>query len=61
MDIIIGIENDKPNTENALDTGNKKFDIDLQEYIKKLDENIVVYKDMAEIYFGYEVFPDFHG
>merc|ERR1719379_2390013 len=60
FDIIIGADGANSRTAKAIDAGQYNFAIAFQERIKIPEEKMDYYKDLAEMYVGDDVSPDFY-
>ena len=61
VDLIIGADGANSRTAKAMDAGQYNFAIAFQERIKISDEKLEFYEEMAEMYVGDDVSPDFYG
>ena len=61
FDIIVGADGANSRTAKAIDAGQYNFAIAFQERIKIPQEKMEYYKDLAEMYVGDDVSPDFYG
>lgn len=61
FDLIIGSDGANSRVAKAMDAGTYNFAIAFQERIKISDEKMAFYEDMAEMYVGDDVSPDFYG
>jgi len=61
VDLIIGADGANSRTAKAMDAGLYNFAIAFQERIKISDEKMAFYEEMAEMYVGDDVSPDFYG
>ncbi|CAM9527150.1 unnamed protein product [Choristocarpus tenellus] len=61
VDLIIGADGANSRVAKAMDAGSYNFAIAFQERIKIDDDKMDFYKDMAEMYVGDDVSPDFYG
>ena len=60
FDIIVGADGANSRTAKAIDAGHYNFAIAFQERIKIPQEKMEYYKDLAEMYVGDDVSPDFY-
>jgi geranylgeranyl reductase len=60
FDIIVGADGANSRTAKAIDAGQYNFAIAFQERIKIPQEKMEYYKDLAEMYVGDDVSPDFY-
>jgi len=60
-DIVIGADGANSRVAKAIDAGEYNYAIAFQERIKIDDEKMEFYKDLAEMYVGDDVSPDFYG
>merc|ERR1712066_97217 len=60
VDVIIGADGANSRTAKAIDAGDYDYAIAFQERIKISDEQMKRYEDMAEMYVGDDVSPDFY-
>ncbi|EOD18062.1 hypothetical protein EMIHUDRAFT_432259 [Emiliania huxleyi CCMP1516] len=60
FDIIVGADGANSRTAKAIDAGEYNFAIAFQERIKIPDEKMKYYEDLAEMYVGDDVSPDFY-
>jgi geranylgeranyl reductase len=60
FDMIIGADGANSRTAKAIDAGEYNFAIAFQERIKIPDEKMKYYEDLAEMYVGDDVSPDFY-
>merc|ERR1719263_93833 len=60
FDIIVGADGANSRTAKAIDTGQYNFAIAFQERIKIPQEKMEYYEEMAEMYVGDDVSPDFY-
>merc|ERR1719198_2850769 len=60
VDVIIGADGANSRTAKAIDAGEYNFAIAFQERIKISDEKMKYYEDLAEMYVGDDVSPDFY-
>jgi len=60
FDIIIGADGANSRTAKAIDAGEYNYAIAFQERIKISDEKMKYYEDLAEMYVGDDVSPDFY-
>jgi len=61
VDVIIGADGANSRVAKAMDAGQYNFAIASQERIKISEEKMVFYEEMAEMYVGDDVSPDFYG
>ena len=61
MDVIIGADGANSRVAKAIDAGEYNFAIAFQERIKISDEKMEFYDELAEMYVGDDVSPDFYG
>jgi len=61
VDVIIGADGANSRVAKAIDAGEYNFAIAFQERIKISDEQMNFYEDLAEMYVGDDVSPDFYG
>jgi len=61
VDIIVGADGANSRVAKAMDAGQYNFAIAFQERIKISDEKMKFYEEMAEMYVGDDVSPDFYG
>ena len=61
VDLIVGADGANSRVAKAMDAGQYKFAIAFQERIKIPDDNMEFYEEMAEMYVGDDVSPDFYG
>jgi len=61
VDLIIGADGANSRVAKAMDAGLYNFAIAFQERIKIPDEKMKFYEEMAEMYVGDDVSPDFYG
>eukprot|EP00970_Alexandrium_tamarense_P001294 scaffold136_cov203-Alexandrium_tamarense.AAC.4 len=61
VDLIIGADGANSRVAKAMDAGEYNFAIAFQERIKITDEQMSFYEEMAEMYVGDDVSPDFYG
>jgi len=61
FDLIIGADGANSRVAKAMDAGAYNFAIAFQERIKISDEKMALYEEMAEMYVGDDVSPDFYG
>ena len=61
VDLIIGADGANSRVAKAMDAGEYNFAIAFQERIKISDEKLKFYEEMAEMYVGDDVSPDFYG
>jgi len=60
FDIIVGADGANSRTAKAIDAGEYNFAIAFQERIKISDDKMKYYEDLAEMYVGDDVSPDFY-
>merc|ERR1719253_1471976 len=60
-DLIIGADGANSRVAKAMDAGEYNFAIAFQERIKIPDDKMTFYEEMAEMYVGDDVSPDFYG
>jgi len=60
-DLIVGADGANSRVAKAMDAGEYNFAIAFQERIKIPDEKLSFYEEMAEMYVGDDVSPDFYG
>jgi len=61
VDMVIGADGANSRVAKAMDAGEYNFAIAFQERIKIPDDKMVFYEEMAEMYVGDDVSPDFYG
>jgi len=61
VDVIVGGDGANSRVAKAMDAGKYNFAIAFQERIKISDEKMAFYEEMAEMYVGDDVSPDFYG
>jgi len=61
VDVLIGGDGANSRVAKAMDAGQYNFAIAFQERIKIPDEKMAFYEEMAEMYVGDDVSPDFYG
>jgi len=61
VDVIVGGDGANSRVAKAMDAGQYNFAIAFQERIKISDEKMQFYEEMAEMYVGDDVSPDFYG
>merc|ERR1719498_830927 len=61
VDVIIGADGANSRVAKAIDAGEFDFAIAFQERIRISDDKMSYYKDLAEMYVGDDVSPDFYG
>merc|ERR1711966_122832 len=61
VDLIIGADGANSRVAKAMDAGEYNFAIAFQERIKIDDEKMAFYEELAEMYVGDDVSPDFYG
>lgn len=61
FDLIIGSDGANSRVAKAMDAGEYNYAIAFQERIKISDEKMEFYEEMAEMYVGDDVSPDFYG
>jgi len=61
VDMIIGADGANSKVARDIGAGDYDFAIAFQERIKICDEDMAYYKDLAEMYVGDDVSPDFYG
>jgi geranylgeranyl reductase len=61
VDLIVGADGANSRVAKAMDAGQYNFAIAFQERIKISDEKMKFYEEMAEMYVGDDVSPDFYG
>jgi len=61
VDMVIGADGANSRVAKAMDAGEYNFAIAFQERIKISDEKMKFYEEMAEMYVGDDVSPDFYG
>ena len=61
VDLIVGGDGANSRVARAMDAGQYNFAIAFQERIKIPDEKMTFYEEMAEMYVGDDVSPDFYG
>jgi geranylgeranyl diphosphate/geranylgeranyl-bacteriochlorophyllide a reductase len=61
VDVIIGADGANSRVAKAMDAGEYNFAIAFQERIKIPDEKMAFYEELAEMYVGDDVSPDFYG
>merc|ERR1719213_840552 len=60
-DVVIGVDGANSRVAKAIDAGEYNFAIAFQERIKIDDEKMAFYDELAEMYVGDDVSPDFYG
>jgi geranylgeranyl diphosphate/geranylgeranyl-bacteriochlorophyllide a reductase len=60
VDLIIGADGANSRVAKAIDAGDYNFAIAFQERIKIPDDKMAYYEDLAEMYVGEDVSPDFY-
>jgi hypothetical protein len=60
FDIIVGADGANSRTAKAIDAGEYNYAIAFQERIKIADDKMKYYEDLAEMYVGDDVSPDFY-
>uniref|UniRef100_A0A7N0TNI6 Geranylgeranyl diphosphate reductase, chloroplastic n=1 Tax=Kalanchoe fedtschenkoi TaxID=63787 RepID=A0A7N0TNI6_KALFE len=61
VDAVIGADGANSRVAKAIDAGDYEYAIAFQERIKIPDDKMAYYEDMAEMYVGDDVSPDFYG
>ena len=61
VDLIVGADGANSRVAKAMDAGQYNYAIAFQERIKISDEKMKFYEEMAEMYVGDDVSPDFYG
>lgn len=61
VDLVIGADGANSRLAKAMDAGEYNYAIAFQERIKISDEKMAFYEDLAEMYVGDDVSPDFYG
>jgi len=61
VDMVIGADGANSRVAKAMDAGEYNFAIAFQERIKIPDDKMAFYEEMAEMYVGDDVSPDFYG
>lgn len=61
VDVVIGADGANSRVAKCIDAGEYDYAIAFQERIKIPDEKMEYYKDLAEMYVGDDVSPDFYG
>merc|ERR1719226_306549 len=61
VDLIIGADGANSRVAKEIDAGDYEYAVAFQERIKISDEQMKRYEDMAEMYVGDDVSPDFYG
>jgi len=61
VDVVIGADGANSRVAKAMDAGEYNFAIAFQERIKITEEQMTFYEEMAEMYVGDDVSPDFYG
>lgn len=61
VDVVIGADGANSKVAPAIDAGNYDYAIAFQERIRIPDDKMEYYKDLAEMYVGDDVSPDFYG
>ncbi len=61
VDMVIGADGANSRVAKAMDAGEYNFAIAFQERIKITEEQMTFYEEMAEMYVGDDVSPDFYG
>ena len=61
VDLIVGADGANSRVAKAMDAGEYNFAIAFQERIKISDKKMEFYEEMAEMYVGDDVSPDFYG
>jgi len=61
VDLIVGADGANSRVAKAMDAGQYNFAIAFQERIKIPDDKMTFYEEMAEMYVGDDVSPDFYG
>jgi geranylgeranyl reductase len=61
VDLIVGADGANSRVAKAMDAGEYNFAIAFQERIKIPDEKMAFYEELAEMYVGDDVSPDFYG
>lgn len=61
VDMVIGADGANSKVAKAIGAGDYDYAIAFQERIKICDEDMEYYKDLAEMYVGDDVSPDFYG
>ncbi|XP_077241481.1 geranylgeranyl diphosphate reductase, chloroplastic-like [Tasmannia lanceolata] len=61
VDVVIGADGANSRVAKSIGAGNYSFAIAFQERIKLPDEKMEYYRDLAEMYVGNDISPDFYG
>ncbi|CAL0307203.1 unnamed protein product [Lupinus luteus] len=61
VDVVIGADGANSRVAKAIDAGDYEYAIAFQERIKIPDDKMVYYENLAEMYVGDDVSPDFYG
>jgi len=61
VDVIVGADGANSRVAKAMDAGQYNFAVAFQERIKISDDKMKFYEEMAEMYVGDDVSPDFYG
>merc|ERR1719305_1377486 len=61
VDVIIGADGANSRVAKAMDAGDYNYAIAFQERVKVQEEEMAYYEDLAEMYVGSDVSPDFYG
>lgn len=61
VDVVIGADGANSKVAGAIDAGDYDYAIAFQERIRIPDDKMEYYKDLAEMYVGDDVSPDFYG
>jgi geranylgeranyl reductase len=61
VDIVVGGDGANSRVAKAIDAGEYNYAIAFQERVKISDEQMAFYEDLAEMYVGDDVSPDFYG
>jgi geranylgeranyl reductase len=61
VDLVVGADGANSRVAKAIDAGEYNYAIAFQERIKVSDEQMAFYEDLAEMYVGDDVSPDFYG
>ena len=61
VDVIIGADGANSRVAKAMDAGDYNYAVAYQERIKVPEEEMAYYEDLAEMYVGSDVSPDFYG
>ncbi|PIA60055.1 hypothetical protein AQUCO_00400732v1 [Aquilegia coerulea] len=61
VDVVVGADGANSRVAKSIDAGNYNYAIAFQERIKLSDEKMKYYENLAEMYVGNDVSPDFYG